>query len=155
MTIINGFCIIIITQKVGDTINILSFLTPKSEVTCVKESFSLRQTMEKMENCFFSAVPVLDDNERYVGTLTEGDILWYLKKNSFPSIYDAERIPMTAVERRTVVNAVNANTRAEELMNASLNQNFVPVTDDRGVFIGLVTRQRLIRYLLDKTGNTF
>ena len=130
--------------------NILSFLTPKSEVTCVKLSFSLRQTMEKMENCSYTAVPVLDDDERYVGTLTEGDLLWHLKKNGFPSIYDAERLSLADVERKTVVNAVGVNTRMEELFNASLGQNFIPVIDDRGVFIGLVTRQRLIRYFLTK-----
>lgn len=134
--------------------NILSFLTPKSAVTYIKESFSLRQTMEKMENCSYTALPVLDDDERYIGTLTEGDVLWYLKKNGFPSIYEAEKIPLSAVERRTVVNAVNANTRVEELLDASVSQNFVPVTDDRGMFIGLVTRQRLIRYFIGKQNLT-
>lgn len=130
--------------------NILSFLTPKSEVTCVKLSFSLRQTMEKMENCSYTSVPVLDDEERYVGALTEGDILWHLKKNSFPSIYEAEKLSLAEVERKTAVNAVGVNTKMEELFNASLGQNFIPVIDDRGVFIGLVTRQRLIRYFIDK-----
>lgn len=130
--------------------NILSFLTPKSEVTCVKLSFSLRQTMEKMENCSYTAVPVLDDEEKYVGTLTEGDLLWYLKERSFPSIYEAEKLSLSDVERKTVVSAVGVNTKMDELLNASLGQNFVPVVDDRGVFIGIVTRKRLIQYFIDK-----
>ena len=130
--------------------NILSFLTPKSEVTCVKLSFSLRQTMEKMENCSYTAVPVLDDEEKYVGTLTEGDLLWYLKERSFPSIYEAQKLSLSDVERKTVVSAVGVNTKMDELLNASLGQNFVPVIDDRGVFIGIVTRKKLIQYFIDK-----
>ena len=130
--------------------NILSFLTPKSEVSCVKLCFSLRQTMEKMENCSYTAVPVLDDEEKYVGTLTEGDLLWYLKERSFPSIYEAQKLSLSDVERKTVVSAVGVNTKMDELLNASLGQNFVPVIDDRGVFIGIVTRKKLIQYFIDK-----
>lgn len=137
-----------LTERV--IMNILSFLTPKSEVTCVKLGFSLRQTMEKMENCSYTAVPVLDDEEKYVGTLTEGDLLWYLKERSFPSIYEAEKLSLSDVERKTVVSAVGVNTKMDELLNASLGQNFVPVIDDRGVFIGIVTRKKLIQYFIDK-----
>ena len=32
-----------------------------------------------------------------------------------------------------------------------MNQNFVPVVDDRGMFIGIVRRQAIIRYCYDKT----
>lgn len=32
-----------------------------------------------------------------------------------------------------------------------MNQNFVPVVVDRGIFIGIVRRQAIIRYCYDKT----
>ena len=32
-----------------------------------------------------------------------------------------------------------------------MNQNFVPVVDDRGVFIGIVRRQAIIKYCYDKS----
>ena len=31
-----------------------------------------------------------------------------------------------------------------------MNQNFVPVVDDRGIFIGIVRRQAIIRYCYEK-----
>ena len=37
----------------------------------------------------------------------------------------------------------------EDLISISLNQNFVPVVDDRGVFVGIVARRQIIRYLQD------
>ena len=38
----------------------------------------------------------------------------------------------------------------EELLNRALVQNFVPVTDDLGTFIGIVTRQDIIRYFINR-----
>ena len=44
----------------------------------------------------------------------------------------------------------------DQLFAQSLKQNFVPVVDDRQIFIGIVTRQSIIQYLInnaDKYGN--
>ena len=38
----------------------------------------------------------------------------------------------------------------EELFEKITNQNFVPVTDDRGIFIGIITRKDIITYLSAK-----
>ena len=38
----------------------------------------------------------------------------------------------------------------EELFERITNQNFVPVTDDRGIFIGIITRKDIITYLAAK-----
>ena len=34
----------------------------------------------------------------------------------------------------------------EQLVNTAMNQNFVPVVDDRKNFIGLIRRKDIIRY---------
>ena len=39
----------------------------------------------------------------------------------------------------------------DQLVEAAMNQNFVPVVDDRGVFIGIVRRQAIIKYCYDKS----
>jgi len=58
--------------------NIAFFLTPKKEVAFEKSTCTMRQALEKMEYHRYSAIPILDDKGRYVGTLTEGDLLWKL-----------------------------------------------------------------------------
>ena len=35
--------------------------------------------MEKMENSGYSAIPILDKENHYVGTMTEGDVLWFVR----------------------------------------------------------------------------
>lgn len=63
--------------------NILFFLTPKSEVAYVEETDTLRQALEKMEHHGYAAVPLLSTEGKYLGTLTDGDVLWGLKKTEF------------------------------------------------------------------------
>ena len=60
--------------------NILFFLSPKQDLMYVYDDFTLRQTLGKWENNRYASIPVLNRQGKYVGTLTEGDILWGLKK---------------------------------------------------------------------------
>lgn len=46
--------------------------------------------------------------------------------------------------------SVKVDTSMEELFEKITNQNFVPVTDDRGIFIGIITRKDIITYLSAK-----
>ena len=52
--------------------NILFFLTPKSDVAYIFEDETLRQTVEKMEHRKFSCIPLLSMDGRYTGTISEG-----------------------------------------------------------------------------------
>ncbi|NBJ82028.1 CBS domain-containing protein [bacterium 1XD42-94] len=130
--------------------NILFFLTPKSDVVYIHEEDSLRQALEKMEAHQYAAVPVLQRNGRYLGTLTEGDLLWFIKNHLNLNLHDAQRVPVTTVPRRSDNFPVNADCQMEDLLAKAINQNFVPVLDDKGSFIGIVTRKDIIRYLAKK-----
>ncbi len=46
--------------------------------------------------------------------------------------------------------AVKIDVQMDELLNRAMNQNFIPVIDDLGTFIGIVTRQDILRYFIDK-----
>lgn len=56
--------------------NILFFLIPKSEVAYIFEDETLRQTLEKMEHRKYSCIPILTMDGKYLGTISEGDLLW-------------------------------------------------------------------------------
>lgn len=126
--------------------NILFFLHPKSEVAFIYNHDTLRQTLEKMEFHQYSAVPILDKEGHYVGTLTEGDLLWGIKNRYGLSLKNAEDIPITNLPRRLDNQPVHADSNMEDLIDKVLNQNFVPVVDDSDHFIGIITRKDIIRY---------
>lgn len=126
--------------------NILFFLKPKSEVAYLYEDYSLRQTVEKMEYYRYSAIPIIDKQGCYVGTLTEGDLLRYIKDTAQLDLKKAEHILLSDVPRRWYNDPINVNCDMEDLLMTSMNQNFVPVIDDDRIFIGIITRRDIIQY---------
>lgn len=130
--------------------NILFFLTPKAMCAFLYDDFTMRQALEKMESAGYAALPILNKRGEYRGTLTEGDLLWGLKNLCYMDIRQAEahRI-MTIAHKRDNI-PVRVTTSMQELVERAQNQNFVPVVDDYGSFIGIVTRSAIIRYCSQK-----
>ncbi len=133
-------------------INILFFLTPKAEVAYLEEDYSLRQVLEKMEYHKYSSIPILNDAGEYIGSLTEGDILWYLRHNDIATALKwPESLHLTDVPRRHDYEPVNASSNMEDLLSKIIQQNFVPVVDDCDKFIGIITRRDVIQYYYNRT----
>ena len=133
--------------------NIAYFLTPKGSVAYLYEDCTLRQGLEKLRHHGYSAIPVIRRDGSYVGVVREGDFLWQLMGSS-----GEEDISLRSLEQlqiRDIVHrdhpAVSITVSMEELLSSAATQNFVPVVDDRGIFIGIVRRQAIIRYCYDKS----
>ena len=134
--------------------NILFFLTPKSEVAYIHDDESLRQVLEKMEYHKYSAVPIISRQGTYVGTITKGDLLWYIKNQLDLNLQEARRILITNVPRRSDNTPVSIDSNMEDLLDKAMKQNFVPVLDDKKSFIGIVTRKDIMKYFADKMKKT-
>ena len=128
--------------------NILFFLTPKSDVAYIFEDETLRQTVEKMEHRKFSCIPILNKEGQYTGTISEGDLLWGIKLLNINStdLKEMENVSIMAIPRRTTYKPVHADADMEDLLDRAINQNYVPVVDDKGSFIGIITRKEIIKY---------
>ena len=130
--------------------NILFFLKPKAEVAFVYDYHTLRQAMEIMEYHKYSSIPMINREGKYVGTITEGDLLWGLKKLNILNLKGAEDIAITKIARRADYRPVSADSNMEDLMEKAMDQNFVPVIDDQENFIGIITRKDIIGYCYEK-----
>ena len=126
--------------------NILFFLTPKSDIAYIFENETLRQTLEKMEHRKFSCIPILNPDGKYVGTISEGDLLWGMKNLNITDMKTAEEVPVMAISRRATYKPVHVDCDMEDLLDRAINQNFVPVIDEKDHFIGIVTRKEIIKY---------
>ena len=129
--------------------NIIFFLLPKSQVAYINSNSTIRQALEKMEHHRYSAVPVLDDEGKYFGTLSEGDLLW-LFKNKGLTMERSEEIRIKDIKFERDIKSIHINKEMDELVYLIVNQNFVPVVDDLNTFIGIITRRQVISYLKDK-----
>lgn len=130
--------------------NILFFLKPKSEIACIYDYHTVRQALEIMEFHKYSCVPILNKEGNYVGSISEGDLLWTMKKLDIFRIKDAEDISIMKIERRLDYQSVTAKSDMEDLIGRAMEQNFVPVVDDQQHFIGIITRRDIIGYCYDK-----
>lgn len=127
--------------------NVISLLTPKTNVAYLYEDFTIRQGLEKLRHYGYTAIPVLARDGRYIGTVSEGDFLWCLLDEENNSLKSKEKLPLRHVLRPAFNPAVRVDVTLEELLERALQQSFIPVVDDRGAFVGIVTRQNIIRKL--------
>lgn len=127
--------------------NVISLLTPKTNVAWLYEDWTIRQGLEKLRFHGYTAIPVLARDGSYVGTVSEGDFLWCLLDQGGGDIQTQERQPLRRVIRPGFNPAVRISVTPEELLERALRQSFIPVVDDRGAFVGIVTRQNIIKRL--------
>ncbi len=128
--------------------NILLLLTPKNFVEYLYSDFTVRQAVEKMKEKRYSMIPVIErETGKYCYSLREGDFLYYLAENhlSFSSL---EKHPLSSIPPSREIKAVGISADIHDLYGTILDQNFAPVIDDQGVFIGIVTRKKVMNALM-------
>ena len=133
--------------------NIFTYLTPKNNTYYIVDNLSVRQAIEKFDFYKFSVVPVIDENGKYINSISEGDLLCFIKNNNPISLKDLEKIPLFEVPRYRTYECLSISSTFDEILNLSLNQNFIPIIDDRGMFIGIIKRKDIIKHLLELTKN--
>ena len=127
--------------------NILFFLTPKAEVKCIDSDSTVRQALEKLQNSGYTALPIINKRGKYIGTISEGDLLWYIKAHPEMNLFDTEDAALKQVKRRRDNKPVSVNEDIDSLWDKIIAQNFVPVVDDDSIFIGIVTRKAIVSHL--------
>ena len=110
----------------------------------------MRQALEKMEYHRYSSIPIINKDGKYVKTITEGNMLKKIKNELSLDLRAIEDIPITDVKRRKDNRPVSIDANIEDLISKSMNQNFVPVVDDKDTFIGIIKRRDIIEYCYDK-----
>ncbi|MBQ3928549.1 MAG: CBS domain-containing protein [Clostridia bacterium] len=130
--------------------NLFYLLKPKATVTYLYKSDTIRQGLEKMRTNGFTAIPVIDNNGEYIGTVSEGDFLWHILQfgKETSAVWDQYCVIDIVNEERN--RPVKTDATMNDLLLKVMDQNFVPVIDDRNVFIGIITRRDIIRYFYNK-----
>ena len=133
--------------------NILFFLTPKALCAYLMDDYTVRQALEKMRHYGYAAIPVISRDGKYVGSVSEGDFLWFFldrfRNNENVNRKYIDEMPLKKLIHQNTYNPVKITSGVEEILNVSMNQNFVPVVDDLGSFIGIITRSDVMKYLTD------
>ena len=130
--------------------NIAKIMTPKYSTACLQESSTVRQGLEIMKHRGYTAIPVLNREGQYRGSVTEGDFLRHILVTGTTDLKDHEHYRVGEIYRSDFCPALSLHASEEEVINAVLQQNFVPIVDDRGCLCGIITRRSVIEYLAQK-----
>jgi len=124
--------------------SIIFLLKPKASLSFLEEDSTIRQGLEKMKFHGYTALPVISNAGTYVGTVNEGDFLWFILNTKHFDLKKQEKYFIKDIVRNDWNPAVKINTTMDELVPRIMEQNFVPVIDDRGFFMGIITRKDVI-----------
>ena len=128
--------------------NILRFMIPKSAVEYIDTDSTVRQALEKMRYHHYVAIPVIDEEGVYVGTLRNDDLFKYFLDSETFDARAAERDSIMSILDLDYSKPIYHNASIDELIEQVKEHNFVPVVDDRGCFIGLILRRDVLNFLL-------
>ncbi len=127
--------------------NFIGLLKPKSSVTYINEDCSVEQVVSVLKDSGYTTIPVIDMDGRYIGTVSEGDCLWYINDYGVDALGQATAKNIVNKKRNPAVHDVVNN---KMLVDNILSQNFLCMVDDRDCFIGIITRKDIIQYLKQK-----
>lgn len=127
--------------------NIAKIMIPKISTVFLHENDTVRQGLERFKVHGYTAIPVLNDQEQYVGSVNEGDFLRHLLSVQTTDLKAQEQYKIGGIVRRDFCPALQIDADRSQVIEAALNQNFVPIVDGRGILCGILTRKNLITYL--------
>ena len=109
---------------------ILRLLTPKKATYYILDTSTIRQALEKFDAHKFSVVPLLNKDGEFVGTLSEGDILRFIKNHAKFDITKAENVKVKDIDHYRPYKCLKIDATIEEIYALALDQSFVPLIDD-------------------------
>ena len=134
--------------------NIAYFLLPKARTAYLYDDYTFRQGLEKMRHHGYKAIPVISRGGQYIGTVTEGDFLWHILQEDNEearTMKDLEQLHIRDILTPDRYPPIRITITMEELLESAVNQSFIPVVDDLGNFVGLVTRKDVMRYFSEQS----
>lgn len=133
-----------------EDVNILSLLMPKKDMAYIDASMNVKQTLEKMRTTGYLAIPVIAKTGEYLGSITEGDLLWPIVDDEMDEddMEDTSIIDFIRKDYSPAVKVDDIDIRM--LSDMLIRQNYVPIIDDRNILMGIVTRRKLLETIFEK-----
>lgn len=130
--------------------NITSFLKPVYDITFVYDHQNLNDALQTMTKHRYTSIPVINQEQHYVGTLTEGDILQFLlTNNDCFSQENLSKFKVSDVKRHRDYEPIHVDALMPTLLSKASNENFVPIVDQHDKFVGIITRKTLLEYFFE------
>ncbi len=128
--------------------DIQSFMKPLPEVVFVYDDHTVKEALAILKKYRYQSIPVIDRKGRYIGSLSEGDLL-YAITDAGKAAEGALAQRVGQIRRNREYVAISVHASVNSLIGKAADENFVPIVDDAGILIGIVTRKTLLNYFFE------
>ena len=131
--------------SIADLVPVTEIMT--RDITCARRDVDAAQLVELFVDNHIGCVPIVEDPGRPIGMVTKADLVEQLAPGK-PSALTANDVMMpfalTLGEQATIAHAA--------AMMASEDIHHVPILDDEGCLIGIVSSMDIVRWLARNDG---
>lgn len=132
--------------------NIAKIMILRACTVFLNEKQTVRQGWEVMTRNGYTAIPVLDAEQHFIGCVSEGDFLRHILDTGSLDKMEMENHRVRELVRRDFCPPLSIDADEGDVIRATLNQNFVPIVDSRNTLCGILTRRGVIAHLAVKDG---
>jgi len=134
--------------------NILTLITPKADLAYLSNKLNARQALEKMHAHHYACIPMINKEGEYLGSLSEGDFLRYVINSEESALKALEEIKAIDLIRQDFMPALRIDASYNDLITNVMEQNYVPIIDDRNILVGIITRKSVIAHFSEVNKNS-
>ena len=128
-------------------VNIAKLMIPRVFTEVLYEDDTVAKALTIMKQHGYTAIPVLDKHEQFVGCVSEGDFLNHILNIGDMDLKTHEKFYVKDIVRKDFCPPITIDTDCKTIIEVILNQNFIPVVDCRNMMCGILTRKSIIEYL--------
>ena len=120
-----------------------TFLTPAENLAVLIDTHNADHAILLLSQMTYTRVPVVTDQKHFVGTIGLRDIMAYQMEYdlSHEIMADIDIIHMT----RKDVAIVAPDFTITEVLHKLVDESFLPVVDENGIFQGIITRKSILK----------
>ncbi len=127
--------------------NVFEIITPKELTFYLYVDTNIKEALDIFEVHKYSVLPIIDSEGSYITTISEGDILRYIKNICEFDYYKAKETKVIDIERYRPYESLSQLGSFDDILNLIQSQNFIPIVDDRKKYIGIIRRKEILQYL--------
>ncbi|MDO5078210.1 CBS domain-containing protein [Streptococcus minor] len=119
-----------------------TFLTPADKLAVIIDSHNIDHAKLLLSHMTFSRVPVVTEDNHFVGTIGLNDIVQYQVGQE---LSDDELQQDIALITKRDVTTVRENYELADVLRKLIDESFLPVLGEGDEFLGIITRKSILK----------
>ena len=119
-----------------------TFLTPADKLAVIIDSHNIDHAKLLLSHMTFSRVPVVTEDNHFVGTIGLNDIVQYQVGQE---LSDDELQQDIALITKRDVTTVRENYELADALRKLIDESFLPVLGEGDEFLGIITRKSILK----------